>query len=385
MKLVSLLQMVDEFPNSLYDSSSPPLVAKIYEKQISNKSILIIQISASNRKPCYLKSKGIPNGVFIRVGANTRKADEASIEELIRENKGLHFDEETIHKTDKKLFDKNKIINLYQRNVENERLILDRLLKDNLATVSGILLLNKKPDNYIPEVLILCTRFAGDKGRNIIQREEITGPIDEQVEKSYLLIKSWLSRNYQLKGSKMTSETLIPEEALREVLINAVVHRKYSITSPIKISVYEKHLEIFSPGSLPDLINLNSLGDGTSYARNPHLVKAFRKLGLVESLGSGIRLIKESCKAANLKDPEFLEDSDYLKVIFYFDKVTPIQETDENKILQYIENHQSATVQDLVQYLELSRNTVSKRLKDLESENKIMRIGQTRATKFIKL
>ncbi len=79
---------------------------------------------------------------------------------------------------------------------------------------------------------------------------------------------------------------MIPQIAIREAIINALVHRKYSIPGAIKIALYDDRLEIFSPGNFPGLVDVNNLGDGTTYLRNPHLVMLARKMKLVEKLGS---------------------------------------------------------------------------------------------------
>lgn len=382
-------RIYDEFSSSLYDVSSPGLIPHIYEKKYGDKSVLIIQIFASNKKPCFIKSKGNRDGVYIRVGANTKKADDHTIEELYRENKRINYEEESIIDLGPKELEADKIKNYYQKKVNEKRLIVDKFLKESNLTnnqskpsIAGILLFNSKPDEYIPEALIRCTRFAGNSGRNIIQSEEIRGSIDEQVEQSYKLVQSWISRNYQLQGTKMKFETLIPEEALREAITNAVIHRKYSIAGAIKIAVYEDHMEIFSPGALPDIVNINNLGDGTSYARNPVLIRAFRKLGLVESLGSGVRLILDSCKAKQLKEPEYIEDGDYVKVIFSFEKIKLSSTDDFTAIKEFLQEKQSATIQELSSYLGVSRNTVTRKLNSLIEQNKVIRIGQTRSTRF---
>lgn len=89
-------RIYEEFPNSLYDATRPNLIAEIYEKRFDNLSVIIIEIPYCNKKPVIIKSEGIPNGIYVRAGSNTRKASQEYIEELIRENKRIHFDEEPI-------------------------------------------------------------------------------------------------------------------------------------------------------------------------------------------------------------------------------------------------------------------------------------------------
>lgn len=142
----------------------------------------------------------------------------------------------------------------------------------------------KTPHLYIPEALIKCTRFLGIDGREIIQSEDVEGNLEKQIETSFQLIKSWLIRDYKLFGAKLKGTSIIPEEALREAIINAVIHRKYWIPGAVKIALFDNRLEIFNPGNFPGLINLDDLGDGTTYLRKlNHLIQ----LGKIIRQGKG--------------------------------------------------------------------------------------------------
>ena len=89
-------RIYDEFPNSLYDATSPSLLVEIYEKNFDDISVIIVDVPFSIKKPVFIKSEGLPKGVYLRAGSNTRRASAEYIEELMRENKRLHFDEESV-------------------------------------------------------------------------------------------------------------------------------------------------------------------------------------------------------------------------------------------------------------------------------------------------
>ena len=90
-------RIYDEFPNSLYDATNPVLLVEIYEKRFDDISVMIIEVPSSIKKPVFIKSEGTPKGVYLRAGSNTRRANPEYIEELMRENKRIHFDEEAVH------------------------------------------------------------------------------------------------------------------------------------------------------------------------------------------------------------------------------------------------------------------------------------------------
>ena len=91
------MRIHDDFPNSLYDSASPNLVPQIYEQNFGERTVTIIEIPIGSRKPYFLKTAGVANGTYIRVGSSTRKANQEYIEDLIREAQRFTFDEEIIH------------------------------------------------------------------------------------------------------------------------------------------------------------------------------------------------------------------------------------------------------------------------------------------------
>lgn len=379
-------RLYDDFPNSLYDMTSPGLLANIYEQSFDGSSVMIIEIANGVKKPVFIKKEGIPKGVYLRAGSNTRHADQAAVEELLRENKRLYFDEEVIQ-VELSILSSDLLHQALGR-VDDERLVMEKILAPSgvhaqkyCPTVTGILFFSSNPENYIPEAVIECTRFSGIQGRDIIQSEEVHGPLEKQVQTSFQLIKSWLLRDYTLLNTRLQAKTIIPEEALREAIINAVIHRKYWIPGAVKIALYDDRLEIFSPGNFPGLINHDHLGDGTTYLRNPHLARVARRFGLVEKLGTGIRLMKDSCRKMGLQLPEFQEGTDSVKVIFSFlpgDKLTMADD-----LMMLFQSHKEVRVKDVEQYLKVARNTATRKLNQLVAAGKIQRQGMGPAVKYV--
>lgn len=115
-----------EFPNSLYDATSPALLAEIYEQRFDDESVMIIEVPFAFRKPVFIKKEGMPNGVYLRAGPNTRKASDEYIEELKRENNREIFDEEKIN-ADISILSSERLKDIY--NVyDSERLISEKII-----------------------------------------------------------------------------------------------------------------------------------------------------------------------------------------------------------------------------------------------------------------
>jgi ATP-dependent DNA helicase RecG len=381
-------RLYDEFPNSLYDSVNPTLLPQIYEKRIGDKSILIIQIPPSPKKPYFLKSDGFPKGVYVRVGSNTRRANQEYIEDLVREGNRLNFDEELIQQ-DMNVLSKDLLEKFYGKHFNFRKVLSDRVLTLSATTqdtycptVTGILFFTEDPHLYVHEAIVICTLFKGDSGREIIRTQEITGPLEKLAEDSFRLVHAWMASNYKLSGVRLKGESPIPEKAIREAIINGLIHRKYSIPGAVKISIYEHHLEIFSPGCFPGLVDLENLGDGTTFLRNPHIARIAHRMGLVEKLGSGIRLIFDSCKEAGLKQPKYEEGTDSVKITFYYEHVKQAGQSDEDAIFSLKKNQNELTVQDVIQYLNVSRNTATRKLNKLVEEKKLIRLGKGPAVRY---
>jgi ATP-dependent DNA helicase RecG len=381
-------RIYDEFPNSLYDSVSPTLMVRIWEKRFNDLSVLIIDIAPSPKKPYFIKSEGMPKGVYVRIGSSTRRANDDYVEELVRERQRITYDEEPIRQS-YDILSRDLLRAFYGGAITEKRLFADKVVllsnegKDRcVPTVAGVLFFCQDPHVYIPEATILCTCFKGDEVREIIHTKELTGTIDGLANQAYDLVSSWLETGYRLEKVFRKRQTLIPEKALREAIVNALIHRKYSIPGAIKIAVFDNRCEIFNPGAFPGVVDVTNLGDGTTYLRNPVIAKIARKMGLAEKLGSGIRLIFDSIKKAGLRKPEYHEEGDFVKVVFFFEPDSNPNLSSEEAILNLIKMKGELTNKDVVNHLKVSRNTATRKLSVLSQEGKLIRRGKGSAVRY---
>lgn len=176
----------------------------------------------------------------------------------------------------------------------------------------------------------------------------------------------------------------IPEEAIREALLNAVVHRNYHIPSSIKIAIYDNRIEIFSPGSFPAPLNITSLKSGVSYIRNIAICKVFREAGYIEKLGSGLPIIFKSYKDMNLKEPTILEGENFIKCILPREKQEEKMPDEKNRIVHLFNTATKITISDVIQNLGISRTSAGRKLEELVQEGIIEKIGKGRGSCYIK-
>lgn len=378
-------KIFEEISNLILDSISPQVIPEIYEKNINGKRIVIIKIYPGSRPPYFIKSEGNKKGVYLRSGSSTRRAEDEFIEDLYRHQKKVFFDEE-ITDVDINSLDQGLLLDFYKNRYKEDNLIIDKIAARNLAnpkklfaTNAAILFFTENPERYISEAIIICTWFKGKEGRDIIKTTELTGSIPTLIGSTLNLLQSWLEIDFKLSSSgKLKGRSLVPTIALREALVNALIHRKYIVRGAVKIAMYEDRLEIFSPGSLPGLMSLKNLGDGTTFLRNPTLAKIARRLRLIEKLGSGIKIILDSCKKEKLKMPSFFEDGDFFKVVFYFEKIFELDDksTTEEKIIELGMSLGEIRIKDLIEKVGISRNTATRKMNILIEKKLFERRGR---------
>jgi ATP-dependent DNA helicase RecG len=251
------------------------------------------------------------------------------------------------------------------------------------ATVAGILLFGKQPQRFLSEAFIMCSHFKGKQGRDAIASIDCTGTLFEQFQTAFNFIVSRLSHSFSIKGVKRKEILEIPEEAIRESLLNAIVHRNYHISSCIKIAIYDDRIEFFSPGSFPASLNIENLKTGISYIRNIALCKVFREAGYIEKMGSGLPTIFHAYEKRGLKQPIILEGENFVKCILPREKMKK-SKGDTDSILNLFNSATKITVSDVIQGLGISRTSAGRRLNDLASQGEIEKIGQGRGSCYIR-
>ena len=376
----SVTHALEAIPAAVYQSVSPALIPDVYSQQINDKELVVVEVSRGNNPPYFVKAQGSKKGVYARVGPTTRVASEEHIEELFSFKNRKSFELETgvksLESLDRKLLEEAFGRSPSQNTLISEKVVISTPGKVLLTTNAGLLAFGNKPEDQIPEAGIICSRFRGIEGRDIVETFEIDGPISDLVAKTLNFLSRHLEHTFKLNGSRLQGTKHSPEEALREAVVNAVVHRKYQIPTRCKIAVYDNRVEIFSPGGLPGLLTVNNLGDGSSHLRNPILAKFARRLRLVEKPGSGIRLMIDSCVKSGIVPPTFHEDGDFVKVVFSKEKIKTPTVTAEEVIKNLLKNLDVVRIRDVQKETIASRNTITNVLNKMIKEKKVKRFGK---------
>lgn len=251
-------------------------------------------------------------------------------------------------------------------------------------TLAALMVFGHEPQKFLYERGVIVTKFAGIKGRNIVRSTEVSGSIGKLTTDVIALINEYTTEKYVMTDQiYLRPKLFFPDIALRELILNALIHRKYQITAPTKVAIYDDRVEIFSPGELPPAITLESLGDGTSQIRNVHIAKFARKVGLMEKLGSGIREAKEALAHASIPPPVFIEQATSFKCVIFRAKTVGKSDNPRQIALGFLQENTWISKRDLVKSGVSDRNA-SLILKKLLEEGLLHREGAARATRFRK-
>ncbi len=186
---------------------------------------------------------------------------------------------------------------------------------DFVPTNAGILLFGKSPKQYSLSSEVTAVRFAGDKMGDTFNRQDISGTLPEQIRRTETFLADNLRKSVTLKQSMKRDEDYeYPMEAVRELIVNAVAHRDYSIQGDnIRLHIYSNHLEVHSPGSLPGPMTLDNIKD-ERFSRNPIIVQVLSDMGFIERLGYGVDRVIELMESKGFQTPKFTNTPSGFKV-----------------------------------------------------------------------
>lgn len=373
-----IYKLQDSIINSISDSIEPLISPSINVQTIEEKTVIVLEIFPTNHTPCFLKSKGKENGTFIRIGATSRPADFYSLRELELNGIRSSFDSQKSVNlmNDKAHFNSQSTLNLclqIQKRIESAGIhnitVTERTLESlgvlkningELAPTNAYAILTSSDFYDFSRCGIRCACFKGTDKSIFLDKLDCSGVIFEQVEQALNFILRNLKVGIKFVGMQGIDDFEIPVNALREAIVNAVVHRSYMIEEPTQIAIYDDRVEIVSPGRLVAGLSLESALNGKSVSRNPVIAKVFRFMKLMEEWGSGFRRMYQECKDAKIKIPKFQENE--LDCSITFERIS--KKTVPQDVLQIVPQDVLQTVpQDLDLFI----------LNEIKSNNKVTR------------
>lgn len=380
----------DKISDTIAQMCEPQVLFDIYQESVADKVIVVVEVFPGNDTPYFIKSLGKENGTFIRLNATTRNADFTTLDELELRKKRRYYDElpmSELEVTDSDIeylckdFSARAKTKITKDSLSNMHLI-QKIENSLVATKAYAIFLGKH--DYLSR--IQCARFKGIERVHFIDKKDFDGPLLEQIDGAYKFVLEHINMAIEINGIVHDEIYELPIQAIRELIINAVIHRNYMMNSSVQVAVYDDRVEISSPGSLYGSLTLQEALSGRSSIRNKILASVCEKLNIIEGWGTGLKRIIDFCKERNVNPPEFLEIGDLLRVNFYRPSYRNIKQNDlindpindPINLFDLIKQNPSGSYEDYAQKLNVSSATIKRKIAELKAEGKIVRKGSNK-------
>jgi len=377
------LGLEERVANLISDRIAPRLLPEIEILPWRHTQVLAVQVHPSPSRPHYLAREGLVGGVYVRVGSTNRRADPEMIEELRRFARGEAFDEQPMPGLDSEVLDFRAASESFApvRKLARRDLAILRLVTDHqgrkVPTVGGMILFGKDRERHFPDAWIQAGRFDGADKSRIIDRTEIRTLPVRAVDEAIAFVQKHTLHGAEIGPVRRKERWSLPPVALREAVINAVVHTDYAQRgAPLRIAIFDDRLEVENPGLLPFGLTIEDLPHGVSKLRNRVIGRVFHALGLIEQWGSGIQRMSAACRDAGLAAPVFEELATRFRVTLATARVgRPVLDETDQTILARLADGKGLLTSEIAKAIGLSPRATRTRLARLVGRGLVREIG----------
>lgn len=379
--------------NGIRDAIAPD-VTMFVRYVLQDNKVIQIEVGEGSYKPYYLKSKGMkPNGVYVRQGASSVQASPDQIRRMIKDSDGDVFEEmrtaqqelsfeaaEFTFKRYKVDFSEEKYIALGLRNIHDDQYTnLAMILSDQCQHTTKIAV------------------FGDEANTTFKDAKEFGGSIFKQLDDSYAYLTLCNRTAATFKGLERVELSDYPEDALREALLNALVHRDYSYSGSIIINVNDSCIEFISIGGLLPGLSADDIRNGISQPRNRKLAEIFHRLRLIESYGTGIRKIYALYKDCAVQPrievttntfklvlPNMNTSGSVVESVPETSEKAPVVVTSQMKtVMDYLTEYGEMTDEDLQELLNIKKTRAYLLARQMNENGLIEIIGRGATKKYI--
>ena len=357
------------------------------------KDILIINIYEGDNKPYKCR-----DGFFLRAGPNSQKLKRDDIIEFSVSEGKIRFDEQTKNKFnfpdnfDEKKLDKYLKIAKITKNIKKEKILINLGVaikeKDKFKlNNAGILFFARNPEKFFLTSKVICVNYQTNEKVNILDKKIFDNGIIDNLHEVINYVQKHINVEYKIKKLEREEISQYPLEAIRECIVNALMHRDYFDKSgDILVEVFKNKIMVSNPGGLVKWMKPGEFGT-TSRTRNSLVANLLAKTIYVEKLGTGINRIKKAMSNAKLPKPEFRFNGSFFAILYdktYFgekvtkrvtEKVTKRVTENQKKILNNISKDSLITVKKLSQIVGISERKIKENIAKLKQKGLLKRIG----------
>ena len=321
--LSNIKKLLEDIPNTIRNKLQITPSVKIEEKD--DREVIKITVNSSDF-PVFLDGK-----INIRSGSTTQELKGSELTNFLLEKTGKTWDSLTVDATfddlDLETFEYFKRLAIDRlpeiKNASYKTIFknLELITNDEKLTRALIFLFGKKPQTFFITAQSRVGRFKTPT--EILDTVIADGNLFKQLDTLMNAIKKHLNVRFEIKGIERKDVWDYPLEALREAVINALIHKDYLSTAEMQIKIYDDRLWIWNPGKLPKQLTIESLKiEHSSFPKNPLIASVFYYAGFIERWGSGTKRMIDLCKVQGLPEPEFKEEFCGISVYFRKDIYT---------------------------------------------------------------
>ena len=379
------LALEERLASLLSDGIVPRLLPDIEILPWRSTNLLAVQVYPSPSRPHYLKSAGIEAGVYVRVGSTNRQADDELVAELRRTSLGKSFDEQALPALDSEAVDFiaasecfATVRKLKRRDLETLRLLVPHQGR-KVPSIGGLLLFGRDREAHFPDAWIQAGRFAGTDKTNIVDSVALHGPLPKVIEVAIQFVQKHGLHGFDIGAVRRTDHWSLPPVALREAVINAVVHADYAQRgAPLRVSIFDDRVEVESPGLLPPGLTVDDLRRGVSKLRNRVIGRVFQELGLIEQWGSGIQRMSAACRDAGLPAPQLEEIGTRFRVTLSTTRgLVPQLDAIDQAILDALSDGMGRSTNEIASHIARTPRAARTRLAALVARGLALEIGSS--------
>jgi ATP-dependent DNA helicase RecG len=326
---------MNEWRQAAVDFTEPPVKHRFELLPCTNARGEPDEIAVIEIGPSEYVHRNVRGDVYLRIGDENRKLGPFEARELEYDKGQSVFDgsavpESTLDDLDDKLV--GRYLTRVRARTDPEEILESRGLvarqsKIPRPTVAGMLVLGRDPQRFFPHASVRLLRYHGASREtgaraNVQSDDRIDGPLGNQIDRARRTLQRWLPSAIRLQSEgRFDASTLIPEFAWLEAIVNAVVHRSYTIGGDhTRVEAFADRLEVESPGRLPGLVRIENIRS-TRFARNPRIARALADLGFGRELGEGVNRMFEEMERVGLPDPIYQQGPASVHVTFLADSL----------------------------------------------------------------
>ncbi|TVR30534.1 MAG: transcriptional regulator [Nitriliruptor sp.] len=372
------------------DYTVPPVPTRFSEVECENDrgatdTLVVIEVAPSDRVHSNRRDE-----VFLRIGDETRRLTFGQRRELEFDKGQSNLETTPVHTIERTALDEDLLreFSVSAGANDTDRLLAARglLTADGRVTIGATLLFSAAPQVELPEAYVRVLRYRGT-ARGSGRRQQVTedirieGPLPTQIREAEQHVRALLPTRRALGGGGRFADVgAVPRDAWLEGLVNAVIHRSYSVMGDhIRVEIFDDRLEIESPGRFPGIVDVSRPEEIARFARNPRLARVLADLGFGQELGEGVLRMHEEMRLAGLADPGFHQTAGSVVLTLSYDPVDRELEARlppaARALARTIREQGRASTGDLVSATGSSRPVVIRNLRVLEDAGVVEWIG----------